>query len=154
MKIAVSACLCGEACRYDGQAKECAAVNALAKEHELVPICPEVLGGLPVPRPRCELVAGAPGEGMSRVIDETGADKTDAFAAGAQKAWEIARGEGCELAVLKAKSPSCGTGLVYDGTFSGRLVPGYGITARLFREGSMRVIDEEEFARLVAAKGI
>lgn len=133
-----------------------------------------MLGGLSVPRARCELAAcacGAPRmvdeaetscgqdvpllqEEGARVVDETGADKTDAFMVGAQKAWEIARDAGCELAVFKAKSPSCGSGLVYDGTFSGVLVPGYGITAQLFRARGMRVVDEDELAQLVAAKRI
>ena len=115
MNIAVSACLLGEPCRYDGTARPCEAVVALGERHKLVPVCPEVLGGLPVPHPPCEIVLA---ERALRVVDADGADRTDAFVAGAAKALELVRQEGCKLAVLKAKSPSCGSGQVYDGTFS------------------------------------
>ena len=143
MRIAVSACLLGEACRYDGQAKENETVCALTHAHELVPVCPEVLGGLPVPRTRCEVVAG---EGAVRVMDEAGEDKTAAFATGAARAVETAREEGCELAILKSKSPSCGAGLIYDGTFSGTLVPGYGVAAQAFLAEGIPVLDEDSLA--------
>ena len=157
MRIAVSACLLGEACRYDGRAKVDEAVTALAGSHELVPVCPEVLGGLPTPRARCEIVAGdeavrgagaeaihKAGDGVVRVMDEAGEDRTDAFAKGARKAVEAARKAGCELAILKSKSPSCGVGLVYDGTFTGTLVPGDGLAARAFREAGIRVVNETQ----------
>ncbi len=146
MKIAVSACLLGAACRYDGRAKKDAAVAALAGAHELVPVCPEVLGGLPVPRVRCELVAG---ERSVRVVDEDGIDRTDAFVAGAVRALEIAKKEGCELAVLKAKSPSCGAGRIYDGTFTGTLMPGFGVAARAFRKAGIRVLNEDALANIL-----
>ena len=141
MRIAVSACLLGEACRYDGRAKVDEVVTALAGSHELVPVCPEVLGGLPTPRTRCEIVAG---DGVVRVMDKAGEDRTDAFAKGARKAVEAARKAGCELAILKSKSPSCGVGLVYDGTFTGTLVPGDGLAARAFREAGIRVVNETQ----------
>ena len=140
MNIAVSACLLGEPCRYDGTARPCEAVVALGERHKLVPVCPEVLGGLPVPHPPCEIVLA---ERALRVVDADGADRTDAFVAGAAKALELVRQEGCKLAVLKAKSPSCGSGQVYDGTFSGTLAPGFGVTARLLRSEGVRVVDED-----------
>ena len=168
MRIAVSACLLGEPCRYDGHAKPCARVQELSERgHELVPICPEVAGGLPTPRTPCEIVrapwmgADAQGDGriagMGRnadatkaervdrswkIVDANGVDRTAAYERGARIELARAREAGCHLAILKAKSPSCGSGEVYDGTFSGTLVPGQGIAAALFREVSITVIDE------------
>lgn len=140
MPIAVSACLLGELCRYDGQARPCEAVMKLRDAgRELVPVCPEVLGGLPVPRVPCEI---ATGERAVRVLSSDGCDATDAFLEGAAKALEQVQKAGCKLAVLKAKSPSCGNGLVYDGAFTGVLVPGYGLAARVMREAGVRVVDE------------
>ena len=148
MNIAVSACLLGETCRYDGASKPCAAVERLEGVCGLVPVCPEKEGGLPTPRPRCEIVAG---KHPACVVDEEGADRTGAFRAGAQRSLDRARQEGCTLAVLKSKSPSCGCGLVYDGSFSGALAEGYGIAARLFRQNGVRVIDESELAACLEA---
>ena len=175
MKIAVSACLLGEACRYDGRSKPCARVQELAADgHELVPICPEVAGGLPTPRTPCEIVRapwigsveapaaddGTPSflasephresnERSWTILDASGADRTAAYARGAQAELARAKEAGCELAILKAKSPSCGSGEVYDGTFSGTLVPGWGIAAAAFRDAGIRVVDETaDFNRL------
>lgn len=191
MKIAVSACLLGEPCRYDGRSKPCSRVQELAAGgHELVPICPEVAGGLPTPRTPCEIVRApredgegravgggtpsffasetyleaeegsggtgnehggpAPGEDAGRaagwrswmIVDSNGVDRTAAYARGAQVELARAKEAGCELAILKAKSPSCGSGKVYDGTFSGTLIPGWGITAAAFRDASIPAIDE------------
>lgn len=150
MKIAISSCLLGEPCRYDGRSCPSEAARLLQGLDgvELVPVCPEVLGGLPVPRPPSEIDAA---ERVLCVTSAEGADVTAAFMAGAQAALE-AVGEGsCKLAVLKAKSPSCGCGLVYDGTFSGTLVPGYGATARLLRTEGVRVVDEEQLAAVLAS---
>lgn len=143
MKVAVSACLLGEPCRYDGRAVPHAAALRLALLDgvEAVPVCPEVAGGLPTPRAASEIVADS---GVPRVVDERGVDVTSSFEAGAASALETAREAGCSLAVLKARSPSCGSGFVHDGTFSGTLVPGYGIAARAFRTAGIRVIDEEQ----------
>lgn len=139
MPIAVSACLLGEPCRYDGQARQCAAVRKLHETQELVFVCPEMLGGLPVPRTPCEI---ATAERAVRVTSADGVDVTDAFLGGAAKTVAQVQERGCKLAVLKAKSPSCGNGLVYDGSFSGTLVAGYGVTARALREAGVRVMDE------------
>lgn len=149
MPIAVSACLLGEPCRYDGEARPCEAVRALSERGcKLVPVCPEVLGGLPVPRVPCEIAVG---ESAVRVSSFEGCDATDAFLAGAAKAVEQVQEAGCKLAVLKAKSPSCGNGAVYDGTFSGTLVPGYGLAARALREAGVRVVDEVQLQACLEA---
>ena len=132
-KILVSACLLGEPCRYDGQSVPNAGVKALAESFELVPACPEQLGGLPTPRVPCELRPDG------RVIDRNGLDRTEAFRAGAAAALEIARANGCMRAVLKENSPSCGVTAVYAGTFTGRLVPGEGMTAATLRRAGVLV---------------
>ena len=123
MPLAVSACLLGEPCRYDGEARPCEAVRALREAGcELLPVCPEVLGGLAVPRLPSEI---ATAERAVRVTASDGSDVTDAVLEGAAKTLEQVQEAGCKLAVLKAKSPSCGNGAVYDGAFTGALVSGY-----------------------------
>lgn len=140
-KILVSACLPGKVCRYNGAGKRDARVCALNERFELVPVCPEELGGLSTPRPCAERRDG-------RVVTVDGADVTAAFLRGAEEALCIAREQGIRLAVLKAKSPSCGSGKIYDGSFSGRLIPGDGVAAALFKEAGITVITEEELDRL------
>lgn len=136
MKILVSACLLGICCRYDGNGNDRPWIRALMNRHTLIPVCPEQLGGLRTPRPPVEWRDG-------RAMDNQGKDCTDAFCRGAKEALKVAQMYGCELAVLKARSPSCGSGVIYDGSFGGRLAEGYGETARLLREHGIRVIDEE-----------
>lgn len=145
MIIAVSACLLGEPCRYDGAAKPNAAVQALRERHTIVPVCPESMGGLPIPRLPNEIAAGADG---LRVVDSQGADNTETFVAGARKALGRAQQAGCTVAVLKSKSPSCGSGRIYDGTFTGTLTDGWGVAAALFRDAGIRVIDENHLGDL------
>lgn len=142
MNIAVSACLLGDPCRYDAKVVPCAAVEKLAEEHSLLPLCPEVLGGLPTPRTPSEIqmAAGRPGE----VRNALGHDVTASFAEGAEAAVSQAVSHACVAAVLKQKSPSCGSTLVYDGTFTGTLVSGSGLTARLMRERGVAVFDESQ----------
>lgn len=135
--ILVSACLLGVCCRYDGGSKPADAVLALAERFHLVPVCPEQLGGLPTPRPAHELVAG-------RIISEHGVDATAAFHRGAEEALRIARITGCRRAILKARSPSCGAGEIYDGTFSGALVPGDGILVHKLKQDGIAVGTEED----------
>ena len=141
--ILISACLLGVPCRYDGASKPCSAVEELRARYRLIPICPEQLGGLPTPRPASEI--GADG----RVRNRLGADITAEYLAGAEAALRIARENGCRLAVLKEKSPSCGSGKVYDGSFGGKLVAGDGITVRLLRKNGIRVIGEREILDLI-----
>ena len=135
MRILVSACLLGLACRYDGQSKANEAVCALAKAHELVPFCPEIYGGLPTPRPPAERQG-------DRVVSADGRDVTENYRRGAEAALDLARRLGCDCAVLKERSPSCGSGAIYDGTFSGTVVPGDGVAAELFRAAGIPVCGE------------
>ncbi len=135
--ILVSSCLLGLRCRYDGGEKADARILSLGKRRALVPVCPEQLGGLPTPRPPSERLG-------DRVLAKDGADVTDAFRRGAEETLRLIRALGCREAVLKARSPSCGCGTIYDGTFSGRVVPGDGVTAALLVENGVRVLTEED----------
>ncbi|MBR4082237.1 MAG: DUF523 domain-containing protein [Clostridia bacterium] len=137
MKILVSACLLGLPVRYDGNAKCESWVEALAREHTLIPVCPEQLGGLSTPRVPCERVG-------SCVLSRDGDDRTANFRKGAELALRIARLNGCEVAILKQRSPSCGSKAVYDGTFSGNVIPGAGVTAELLRANGIEVYAEED----------
>lgn len=137
MNILVSACLLGCACRYDGKSKPNAAVTALADTHTLIPFCPEIYGGLPTPRPASEIVG-------ERVVNRAGTDVTAEYVRGAEEALRLAKLFDCKIAVLKAKSPSCGKGRVYDGSFSGVLRNGDGVTAALLLQNGIEVYTEEE----------
>ena len=139
--ILVSACLLGEPCRYDGKSKPNASVLALADRFQLVPVCPEVLGGLETPRSPSEIKGEA-------VVSKNGTDVTEFFVTGAIETLKTAKIHGCEAAVLKARSPSCGSGQVYDGTFAGRLVDGDGITAALLKKNGIKVLTEDEINEL------
>ncbi|WP_299393760.1 DUF523 domain-containing protein [uncultured Desulfovibrio sp.] len=138
----VSACLAGIPCRYDGRANTCAAVVELVRRGLAVPVCPEGLAELPVPRPPCE-IAG------DRVLRRDGVDLTEAFERGAQRALELALRHGCRRAVVKSRSPSCGAGRIYDGTFSGQLCDGDGLWVRLLRRHGVEVGTEEDVAEAV-----
>ena len=139
MKILVSRCLLGEPCRYDGTGQLVPAVEELRRAgHTLIPVCPEVLGGLPTPRPPAEL------QPDGRVVDRVGEDVTAQYRAGAEQVLAIAQANGCAAAVLKARSPSCGSREIYDGSFTRTLIPGQGITARLLQHAGVRVLDEEQ----------
>ena len=132
----VSACLAGFPCRYDGKARPSTEIMELVKTGKAIPVCPEQLGGLPTPRPPCEIREG-------RVVDVTGADRTEAFRRGAQAVLELAKTYGATQAVLQNRSPSCGSGWIYDGTFSKTLTAGDGVTARLLKENGIQVIGIE-----------
>jgi uncharacterized protein YbbK (DUF523 family) len=146
-KILVSACLIGENVRYNGRAKpnESTILNRWKLRGRLVPFCPEVGGGLPVPRP-CSEIFGHHGRavlsGEARVMNVRGKDVTRYFVAGAQKALELARRHNIKLALLKDGSPSCGSTYIYDGSFSGVKRPGKGITTVLLEENRIRVFGE------------
>ena len=135
--ILVSACLLGESCRYDGKSKPCERVIALSDTYNLIPICPEVMGGLPTPRTPSEICG-------ELVLMKDGRDVTENYNRGAQEALKIARENACTLAILKEKSPSCGSGLIHNGLFDGSLVEGDGITAKLFKQAGIRVLGESE----------
>jgi len=135
--ILVSACLLGLPCRYDGTGKADERLLALAKTHQFIPVCPEQLGGLPTPRPSAERHG-------SRVITRDERDLTNAFTKGAEQTLYLAQLYDCRIVILKANSPSCGNGQVYDGTFSGRLVPGDGLTAALLKQNGLTILSEQD----------
>lgn len=135
MKVLVSACLLGIPCRYDAKSKRNEAVIAL--NHDWVPVCPEVAGGLTTPREPAEQKDG-------RVITITGRDVSREFLLGAEAALKLVRDEDIELAILKARSPSCGSGQIYDGSFTNTLTEGDGVTAAALKKASVKVITEEE----------
>lgn len=141
-KVLVSACLLGESCRYDGKSKEVPEIRRLAKYYTLLPICPEVLGGLNSPRDPSEIV-------KDRVLSAKGRDVTENYQNGAYWASALARLQKVRLAILKDRSPSCGSTEVHDGSFTGKVLPGKGITTiRLEKEGVL-VLNEEEGKRVL-----
>lgn len=145
--VLVSACLAGRACRFDGTGAYEDAVAALVAEGRAVLVCPEVDGGLGTPRPAAEIQGGDGADvvaGRARVVTGDGIDVTDAYLAGAERALAVARETGATTAILKARSPSCGTGQIYDGTFSGTLEAGDGVTAALLKAEGIEVWSDEE----------
>lgn len=147
--ILVSACLLGQPVRYDGQASPCAHpwLQAMLAAGRVRALCPEMAGGLPTPRPPAELYGGdgrAVWRGAAQVLTATGEDLTAPFVAGAQAALAEVRTHGIRLAVLKARSPSCGSQQVHDGRFAGRLTTGEGVTAALLRAHGVPVFDESQ----------
>lgn len=149
-KVLISACLLGERCRFDGGAKPSVAARRLyeAYAEKLVPVCPEALGGLTAPRTASEIDTAS---ASLRVIDEAGEDRTAAFVSGARACRYLAEETGCRVAVLKAKSPSCGSGRIYDGTFTHTLTDGWGVAAGVLDAAGIVVIDEVRLAELEAA---
>lgn len=135
MKILVSACLLGCNCKYNGKNNLNEEVRCLAEQFTLIPICPEEFGGLPTPRIPSEILG-------AKVINKVNEDVTLAFQKGAIKALTIAQKEGCQYAILKEKSPSCGVKQIYDGTFTGRLINGMGITTRLLEANKIKTFSE------------
>lgn len=145
-KYLVSACLAGINCRYDGRNSENKAIAEMVRQGRAIPVCPEMLGGLPAPRPCCEIVRD--GDGNRRVVGKDGQDRTREFEEGAGKTLDIAKSEGIRKAVLKSRSPSCGCGIVYDGTFSGRRINGNGITAQMLLDNQIEVLTENDIDML------
>ena len=142
MTILVSACLLGVPCRYDGQSKAHPLAQELCRRHRVIPVCGEIFGGLPTPRPPAEIQG-------DRVVTRDGRDVTEAYRRGAEAAAQLARLTGAQAAVLKERSPSCGSGAVYDGTFSGVLTAGWGVAAGLLREQGIRVLGESRLEELL-----
>lgn len=136
-KILCSACLLGIKCKYDGNTNTNKKVLKLNEKEILIPVCPEQLGGLTTPRNPAELIGNS-------VFTKTGTNVTDSFIKGAQQTLKTAQIFGCKKAILKQRSPSCGCGQIYDGTFSGKVIKGEGITAKLLRENGIEVISEED----------
>lgn len=141
MKILISHCFLGENCKYNGGNNYNAELLNVLKNHELIPVCPETFGGLKSPRFPAEIVG-------DKVLFSDGSDVTQAFVNGAKKALEIAKGQGVKVAVLKANSPSCGSGIIYDGTFTGKKVSGYGVAAKLLMENGIKVYSEQDIEEI------
>lgn len=140
-KILVSSCLLGNPVRYDGKGQEHGEVLNLSKQYEIIPFCPEVAGGLSIPRTPAEIIG-------NRVINQDGQDVTLAYEKGADLALKLCQYHGISKAVLKARSPSCGRNHIYDGKFNGTLVSGHGVTAKLLLENGIAVYSEEDLGGL------
>ncbi len=141
-RMLVSACLLGENCKYNGGNNKNDAVIKLKDSFELVAVCPECFGGLKIPRVPNEIIDG-------RAVSQNGEDFTAEYEKGARRTLYIAEETGAELALLKERSPSCGKGVIYDGSFSGRLTEGNGITAALLIKSGIRVFGESEINKLL-----
>lgn len=135
-EYAISACLCGVCCRYDGKTKCVPEIKALYDDGKAILICPEVMGGMTTPRKPSEICG-------ERVVTEDGDDNTDFFEKGARVALELCRRYRVKTAILKQNSPSCGSKQVYDGSFGGKLVDGMGVTAKLFSQNGIEIESEK-----------
>ena len=141
-KLLISACLLGVRCRYDGESKPIPEIDALTEKYELIPVCPEILGGLKTPREPSEISG-------EKVLTKSGADVTAEYIRGAEETLRLGKLLGAKKALLKAKSPSCGKNIIHDGSFSGALIPGEGITAKLLSENGFEIYDETEIGKLL-----
>jgi uncharacterized protein YbbK (DUF523 family) len=137
MKLLVSACLLGQNCKYNGGNNYSEKVFEYVKGHEVIPVCPEVAGGLTTPRIPCEIVNGV-------VTNKNGESKDTEFRSGAELCLKKAIEENIDLAILQSRSPSCGVKQIYDGSFSGKLVEGKGVFAQLLEDNDIKVLDLEE----------
>ena len=141
MNILISGCLLGLKCRYDGKEKKLPEIEKLIEIYNLIPVCPEQLGGLPTPRIPAERV-------NNKVVNQAGVDVTKEYQLGAEEALKVAKLYNCKKAILKEKSPSCGCGKIYDGTFSKNLIVGNGITADLLLKNGIEIFGESEIDKL------
>lgn len=145
--IIVSACLCGVNCKYNGENNLNQKVLKLLQEGKAIPVCPEQLGGQSTPRAAHEICDGTGADvldGKCRIKGPEGDDATEEFLKGAYETLKIAKESGAKVAILKARSPSCGFGKIYDGTFSGNKIEGNGVTAELLKRNGIKVYTEEE----------
>lgn len=140
MKYIVSACLLGDNCKYNGGNNYSKEIIEFLKDKEYIKVCPECLGGLKIPRVPSEIKG-------DKVLSKEGSNVTTQYNLGAEKVLNIALKNNCDCAILKSKSPSCGCGLIYDGTFSNKLISGDGITTRLLKEHGLKVINSDEFLK-------
>lgn len=145
MKILVSSCLLGCKCRYDGREQKVNISNFISEDFCLIPFCPEQAGGLPTPRIPCEIVG-------DKIINKNGEDKTNEFVKGANEALNLCKLFNIKYAILKSRSPSCGFGKIYDGTFSNNLITGNGITANLLNNKGIKIYNENNFKNIVTSK--
>lgn len=140
--IAVSACLCGINCRYDADNCKNEKIVELFNKSEVLPICPELLGGLKTPREPHEIIGGTGRDvlnGKAKIVSRSGIDNTKKFVDGANKTLHLLQKLGINKVILKSKSPSCGYGKIYDGTFSGKLIDGNGILAELLLANGIQI---------------
>ncbi|MFC4767632.1 DUF523 domain-containing protein [Effusibacillus consociatus] len=148
--IVISACLIGCHCRYDGDANLVEELRSMVERGEAIPVCPEQMGGLSTPRPPAQIVGGEGKdvlEGRARVITDGGQDVTSEFLKGAEEALRVAKLVGAAEAILKERSPSCGSSMIYDGSFTGKKKSGRGVTAALLEENGIRVRSEETYQK-------
>ena len=147
MNILISACLLGVSCRYDGRSVPLpdTVISELKCRYRLIPVCPEIMGGLPTPRSPAEILRG-----QEKVIRKDGVDVTEAYRRGAEETLRLAHLFDCKLAVLKERSPSCGKGRIHDGSFSGAMTDGDGLTTALLRQNGIEVIGESEIPQLLS----
>ncbi|WP_027364474.1 DUF523 domain-containing protein [Desulfotruncus alcoholivorax] len=146
--IIISACLAGEKCRYTGDGFDFPELRKLVDDGKALPVCPEVLGGLPTPREPNEIVGGCGYDvldGKARVLTSSGSDKTEEFIRGAGRVLHKALVNDVKTAILKERSPSCGSNVIYDGSFSGKKTPGCGCTAALLIRNGISVFSEENY---------
>lgn len=146
--ILVSSCLCGEKCKYSGGDNYNQAIMKFCDEQPYLKVCPEVLGGLPIPREPAEIVGGTAQDvllGKAKILTKSGKDVTEAFVQGAQAVLKIAQENQVKKVIFKANSPSCGKGQVYDGRFVGQLIQGNGITAQILLNAGIEVQTEKSF---------
>lgn len=136
MKVLVSACLLGEKCKYNGESNYNQRVIDFLKDDEIIPICPEVMGGMSIPRLSCEFFEG-------RVIDASGEDVTEVFENGVTEVCKILEEQNIERAILQSRSPMCGVNQIYDGSFSGVLVSGRGMLAQKLIDLGYEVLDAD-----------
>ena len=142
MKVLVSSCLLGYNCKYNGGNNYNYDIVNLSEDVQFVPICPEVFGGLPIPRKPSEQV-------FEKVLTQDGDDFTENFKIGAEVALDLAVKNECKYAILKSKSPSCGYGKIYDGTFSHTLIDGNGVATKLLIENGIQIYNEDTFCELL-----
>ena len=140
--LLISECLCGVGCRYDGDHNQIDCLEKLKSLYNLIPVCPEVMGGLSTPRPPAERIGNS-------IQTENGIDVTEQFKRGAELALAIAIDKNCLCALLKAKSPSCGYGEIYDGTFTRTLVNGTGVTSELLLQHNIQIYTEKNVQDLI-----
>ncbi len=141
-KLLISACLLGVSCRYDGFSKPIDEIKPLMEKYQLVPVCAEILGGLPTPRVPAEIIE-------DKVITKDGRDVTAEYMRGAEEVLRLAKLFGCGKALLKERSPSCGSGVIYSGKFDNTFKPGYGKTAELLIKEGIEVFGESEISKLL-----
>lgn len=141
-KLLISACLLGIPCRYDGRSVKAVDIERLAEKFELIPVCPEIYGGLSTPRTPSERVG-------DKTLMKDGRDVTENYLRGAEAAYALCESLGCTLALLKERSPSCGKNKIYDGTFTGTLIDGEGVTAEYLRERGIKIFGESEIEELL-----